>query len=93
MIETSDVGRASGVYIRPEFVEERLAFCDSLPEAFTSSMYSDLQQHKRLEVDWLSGKVVALGEKFGIETPCNRAVVDILSIHSQGEIELEQERA
>jgi 2-dehydropantoate 2-reductase len=50
----------------------------------TSSMYHDLEQGNRLEVDWLSGDVVQRGTRVGVATPCNRAVSDILSIYSEG---------
>ncbi|MBA2585456.1 MAG: hypothetical protein H0U99_03115 [Chthoniobacterales bacterium] len=36
---------------------------------------------RRLEVEWLSGSVVELGEAAGVPTPLNRAVRDILELH------------
>ena len=44
----------------------------------------DLERGGRLEVAWLSGDVVARGQRLGISTPCNRAIFDILSVHSEG---------
>jgi 2-dehydropantoate 2-reductase len=34
-----------------------------------ASMANDLAAGNRLELDWLAGKVVALGRQFGIPTP------------------------
>jgi 2-dehydropantoate 2-reductase len=85
MKEVVAVGRAHGVDLPPDYAEQRLAFADTLPEDMTASMHHDLQRGNRLEVQWLSGGVVALGEKVGVPTPCNRAVRDILILHAEGE--------
>jgi 2-dehydropantoate 2-reductase len=49
-----------------------------------ASMYQDLVRGNRLELPWLSGAVVALGQQKGLTTPCNRAVADILELYVQG---------
>ncbi|CAN7570590.1 2-dehydropantoate 2-reductase [Phyllobacterium sp. LjRoot231] len=84
MNETVAVGRAKGVPLAPDFAEDRLAFCDTLPASMTSSMHHDLDRGKRMELPWLSGGVAALGEELGIPTPMNRAVASILSIYASG---------
>ena len=84
MRETVAVGRALGVSLPADFAENRLAFGDTLPYDMTSSMHHDLERGNRLEVDWLSGGVVELGRKAGVATPMNRAVWDILTLHSAG---------
>jgi 2-dehydropantoate 2-reductase len=84
MREAVAVGRAHGVALPADYAEQRLAFCDSLPEDMTSSMHHDLERGNPLEVQWLSGGVVQLGEKVGIPTPANRAVWDILALHAGG---------
>ena len=82
MAEVVAVGRAHGVALTDEFAGSRMAFADSLPADMTSSMHHDLEKGNRLEVDWLSGGVVKLGKEKGVPTPCNRAVCDILALHS-----------
>lgn len=84
MREVVAVGRAHGVPLADDFAETRLAFCDTLPPAMTSSMHTDLEQGNRLELEWLSGSVVELGEAVGVATPLNRAVRDILELHAHG---------
>jgi len=86
MREVVAVGRAHGVHLAEDFAENRLAFCDGLPAAMTSSMHNDLEEGKRLEVEWLSGSVAELGEAAGIQTPLNRAVRDLLELHAQGKL-------
>lgn len=82
--ETVAVGRAHGVALPEDYVENRLAFADGLPADMTSSMHHDLERGNRLEVDWLSGGVVQLGAAKGVATPANRAVRAILALHAGG---------
>ena len=84
MRETVAVGRALGVALPADYADQRLTFVDSLPEAMTSSMHHDLNGRKRLEVSWLSGSVVQLGDKAGLPTPMNRAVWDVLALQEMG---------
>lgn len=84
MREVVAVGRAHGVALSAEYAEDRLAFCDGLPAEMVSSMYHDLEKGNRLEVDWLSGGVVELGQAVGLPTPVNRAVSDILALYANG---------
>ena len=84
MRETVAVGRAHGVALPADYAEGRLSFADGLPADMTSSMHHDLDGGNRLEVNWLSGGVVQLGEAKGVPTPANRAICDILALHAGG---------
>jgi len=84
MRETVAVGRALGVALPADYADQRLTFVDSLPETMTSSMHHDLNGRKRLEVSWLSGGVVQLGDRTGLPTPMNRAVWDVLALQEMG---------
>jgi 2-dehydropantoate 2-reductase len=87
MDEAVQVALAQGVPLPAGYADERLAFADQLPATMTSSMHHDLERGSRLEVDWLSGDVAGRGEELGVATPCNRAISDILSVHSEGRAE------
>jgi 2-dehydropantoate 2-reductase len=54
-------------------------------------MHHDLERGNPLEVEWLSGGVVKLGEQAGVPTPANRAVWDMLALHAQGRKSLSRE--
>jgi 2-dehydropantoate 2-reductase len=84
MREVVAAGRARGVRLPEDYAEARLRFVDGLSPDVTSSMHHDLERGNRLEVRWLSGGVVELGEEVGIDTPLNRAVAAILSVHEDG---------
>ena len=87
MREVVAVGRAQGVALTADYAENRLAFCDGLPAEMTSSMHNDLERGNRLEVAWLSGGVVELGQVADVMTPINRTVSDILVLHADGKVE------
>jgi 2-dehydropantoate 2-reductase len=82
--EVVAVGRALGVPLPDDFAEQRMAFVDTLPPEMTASMQGDLARGNRLELPWLSGAVVELGQKIGVPTPLNRAVTDILALYVNG---------
>ncbi|HEY2222665.1 ketopantoate reductase family protein [Actinomycetospora sp.] len=84
MDEVVRVARARGVALPTGYAADRLAFIDSVPAAMTSSMHRDLDRGNRLEVDWLSGDVVARGVEHGVPTPANRAIADLLAVHAEG---------
>ena len=84
MKEVVAVGRAHGVGLPEDYAAQRLAFADTVPFDMTSSMHHDLERGNPLEVEWLSGGVVKLGEQVGVPTPANRAVWDVLALHAQG---------
>jgi 2-dehydropantoate 2-reductase len=87
MAEVVQVAAAQGVPLPDDYADKRLAFTDTVPAGMTSSMQNDLEQGNRLEVAWLSGDVVERGARLGVPTPCNRAIFDILSVHSEGHTE------
>lgn len=84
MQEVVAVGRAHGVALPADYADDRIAFADSVPVDMNSSLHHDLASGNRLEVEWLAGGVVKLGEAVGVPTPANRAVWDILAMYADG---------
>jgi 2-dehydropantoate 2-reductase len=84
MHETMAVGRAAGVEFPPDFPAELDRLVAAFPPMMRASMANDLEAGNRLELDWLAGKVVALGRKYGIPTPAQEAVYAILKPYRMG---------
>jgi 2-dehydropantoate 2-reductase len=84
MHETIAVGRAAGVAFPPEFAAELDGQVAAFPPTMKASMANDLEAGNRLELDWLAGKVVALGRKHGVPTPTQEAVYAILKPYRMG---------
>jgi 2-dehydropantoate 2-reductase len=84
LAEVVAVARAEGVAIGDDFVDGRMAFADGLPASMTASMAGDLEHGRRLELEWLSGDIVARGTRLGVPTPVHRALNDVLLLHAGG---------
>ncbi len=67
--EVVDVGRARGVKLPDDAVEQTLNFNRNAPPQLMASMAVDLLRGNRIELPWLSGKVVELGRQLGVPTP------------------------
>ena len=84
MREVVAVGRAHGVNLPEDYAEARLKLADDVAYDMTSSMHHDLERGNPLEVRWLAGAVVELGQARNVPTPLNRAIADILALHAGG---------
>ena len=85
MQEAFVVGKAKGVALDPGFVDERMTYAASVVEpSRKASMAYDVEKGRRLELDWLTGKVRVLGCKLGIPTPASDAVYTVLKLHRLG---------
>jgi 2-dehydropantoate 2-reductase len=82
--ELAAVARASGVDVGPEAVEALVKAATALGPATYSSLYTDLTQGRRLELDALHGHAVRLGERLGVPTPMTFAVYAALKPHAGG---------
>ncbi len=84
MYETIAVGRAAGVDFPPGFAAELDGWVAGFAPAMKASMANDLEAGNRLELNWLAGKVIALGRKHGIATPSHEAVYAMLKPYRMG---------
>jgi len=82
--EVAAVARASGARLPDDFETERLAFSASVPHGMKASLLHDLERGNRLELDWLTGRVIALGREYGVPTPANEAAYAVLKLHRMG---------
>jgi 2-dehydropantoate 2-reductase len=67
--EVAAVGRARGVALPADAVDTILNFNRTAPPTLIPSMAVDLLRGNRIELPWLSGKVVELGGQLGVPTP------------------------
>lgn len=82
--ESAAVGRAKGVALSDSLADRLIAGVRDFPAEMKSSMLTDLERGKRLELDWLNGTVVRLGRELGIETPAHARVVEALQPFAAG---------
>ena|SRR5262249_19500528 len=85
MDEALAVGRAKGVNLDSGFVDQRMNYvANKIEPGRKASMAYDLEHGKRLELDWLTGKVRTLGRTLRISTPANDAVYMVLKLYRLG---------
>jgi 2-dehydropantoate 2-reductase len=72
--ELAALARAEGVVLPDDAAERSLAAADALNADSYSSLYHDLVQGRRLELEALQGHAVRLGTRHGIPTPALFAV-------------------
>jgi 2-dehydropantoate 2-reductase len=84
MQETTAVGRAAGVAFPADFTAELERSVAAFPPTMKASMANDLDAGNRLELDWLAGRVAALGRKLGVSTPTHEAVYAMLKPYRMG---------
>jgi 2-dehydropantoate 2-reductase len=84
MQEAVALANAEGAKLPVDFVNERMALVDTLPEGMKASMLHDLQAGRPLELPWLSGAVVRLGQRHALEARVNRAIVSALKPRAGG---------
>jgi 2-dehydropantoate 2-reductase len=82
--EVIDVGRAKGVPLPPDALAKITDFIGHAPPAMKASMALDLDRGNRLELPWLSGKVVAMGRELGVPTPTHGAMYAMLKPYVMG---------
>ena len=82
--ETIAVGRAHGVPLTNGVMDEVLTMMRGLPPHAQSSMLSDLERQRPLELPWLSGAVVRLGAAKGIPTPIHEFIATVLLPFAKG---------
>jgi len=82
--EVAAVGRARGVAL-PDDIEARMQQATrNFPPEMMPSMAVDLLRGNRLELPWLSGKVVSLGRELGVPTPTHDVLYRVLKPYANG---------
>jgi 2-dehydropantoate 2-reductase len=82
--EGLDVARACGVALPSATIDEIRAMWSAMAPQAKSSMLEDLERGHRLELPWLSGAIVRLGEAHGVPTAVHRFIATVLKPHANG---------
>lgn len=80
MKETLNLSKKCGISFQYDPVKKWEEKILNMPYDMTSSMYLDFKNNKRLELDWLSGSVVKLSQKFKLISSTHQYIVE--NIHS-----------
>ena len=84
LAEAVAVGRAKGVAIYDDQEDRVWRRLGQMPADLKPSMLVDLEAGRRLELPWLNGAIVRLGDELGIATPAHDRVCTELAPHVAG---------
>jgi 2-dehydropantoate 2-reductase len=76
--EAVAIARADGVQLADDEVARTLAMLRTFSDKFGTSMYFDRLGGRSLEVEALTGAIVAVAERRGVAAPLNRALLTLL---------------
>ena len=80
--EVFAVAKAHDVLLSWETPEDYLTYLRDtqmpVSKAHHSSMYQDLKRGRPTEIDFMNGAIVAFGSEWGIATPVNQTLTDLI---------------
>jgi 2-dehydropantoate 2-reductase len=82
--ETVAVAKAKGIDLGDDYVAKHGDFYRSIPPDTKSSMLMDLENGRRLELNWLSGAVAQFGDELSVPTPTHHAIYGALKLAAEG---------
>jgi 2-dehydropantoate 2-reductase len=83
--EVEAVGRAQGISLPGDLVENTLALSEGFSPQTKPSLLAALEAGQRLELEALNGTVVRLGQRLGIATPVHRVIYAALKPSAYGQ--------
>lgn len=84
LAEALAVAHAKKIDLPADFVDRALGHIDRLPHEMKSSMLQDLERGNRLELPWLSGAIVRMGQELGVAAPNHAFITTALKLHVAG---------
>lgn len=84
MAETAAVGRARGVALPDDLVEQLWERMAGMPPQLRASTAIDLEHGRPLEINWVSGAAARLAKKAGVPAPNNAALYALLLPYRDG---------
>jgi 2-dehydropantoate 2-reductase len=82
--ETVAVAKAKGIDLGDDYVAMHGDFYGSIPPDTKSSMLMDLENGRRIELNWLSGAVAQFGDELDVPTPTHHAIYGALKLAAEG---------
>jgi 2-dehydropantoate 2-reductase len=84
MAETVAVAKAKGVDLGDDYVARQEVFSTTIAPDAKASMLLDLEHGRRLELEWMSGAVVRIGDELGVPTPAHHFIYAALKLYAGG---------
>ncbi|HQI85225.1 MAG TPA: ketopantoate reductase C-terminal domain-containing protein, partial [Anaerolineae bacterium] len=83
MHEVIVLAERAGINLKEKDIADWYTFLNTLSPQGKTSMLQDIEARRKTEVEAFGGKVVVLGERYGIPTPLNQTMIRIIHILEQ----------
>ena len=78
--EVRQIAEKKGICNLENLESDAFEFLQRMCDEGKTSMLQDVLAGKKTEVDIFAGEIIKLGKKYGIETPCNQVLYDLIKI-------------
>ena len=82
--EVVAVGMAKGIDMSEDDIDATMVRVDSAPAGGRASMAVDMERGNPMELPWLSGLVVSMGQALNVPTPVHGFIATVLKFHQDG---------
>jgi 2-dehydropantoate 2-reductase len=83
MHEVIVLAECAGIDLKEKDIADWYTFLNTLSSQGKTSMLQDIEAGRKTEVEAFGGKVVALGEQYGIPTPVNLTMLRVIQVLEQ----------
>lgn len=91
MKEVQAIAKAEGVRNTESMINETIEHLHTMIPEGKTSMLQDVEAERKTEVEMFAGTVIKLGKEFGIPTPYNKIIKEIIEIiHRQQDLKKEK---
>ena len=91
MKEVQAIAKAEGVRNTESMIDETIKHLHTMIPEGKTSMLQDVEAGRKTEVEMFAGTVIKLGKEFGIPTPYNKIIKEIIEIiHRQQDLKKEK---
>ena len=77
------IAEAKGIKNTENLEKDAIASLDKMCDEGKTSMLQDILAKRPTEVDIFAGEIIRLGKKYGIPTPCNSILYDLIKIKEE----------
>ncbi len=78
--ETIDVAKAMGISMEEQIFENMMTISRNFPSDSKSSLLVDIENRRQTEIETLTGNLVRLAKKMGIDVPINELIYGVLKL-------------
>lgn len=78
MKEVLELSKKTGIHLKEEDIDEYVNLVKRQSPDSKTSMLQDVEAKRKTEVEMLSGTVCELGEQYGVDTPVNKTLFNII---------------